>query len=430
MRVILGTPSCTVIADNPYNLWVQPPDSLKSLSDPIYETFYGLKEQPFAISTDPKFLFLSAPHRRAHDELMSGITRDESLLLLTGETGSGKTTLCRAIIGELGERTFSSVLHQPYMTGPEMLRLILRDFGLVSKEDLRRGALANADVPHLLEVLEGFLRSLASIQARAIVVIDEAQSLSPTLLDEVRMLTALERDGRRLVQIILCGQPMLLNTLKTEPMYALNERITRRVALTPLSPNEVESYIYHRLAIAGSSDAVAFQPEAMKLIADLSRGLPRRVNVLCDRTLQEGRAVSATVITSDLVKKAAKSLAGAHTAAPAPPPMDASDLRDDAAPLTISDERPNRLPRVMAMAGGGLVLLLGIGYWLYGSQALSATADLTLPQRAVMPFMAPAPLPRVPTDLELETWFREMRIGAGGGGNPLGQLPDNRDQLD
>ena len=122
-----------LIADNPYNLPVQPPDSLKSLSDPIYETFYGLKEQPFAISTDPKFLFLSAPHRRAYDELMNGITRDESLLLLTGETGSGKTTLCRAIIGALGERTFSSVLHQPYMTGPEMLRLILRDFGLVSQ---------------------------------------------------------------------------------------------------------------------------------------------------------------------------------------------------------------------------------------------------------------------------------------------------------
>ena len=155
---------------------MQPPDSLKSLSDPIYETFYGLKEQPFAISTDPKFLFLSAPHRRAYDDLMHGITRDESLLLLTGETGSGKTTLCRAIIAALGERTFSSVLHQPYMTGPEMLRLMLRDFGMVSREDLRRGALAVADVPHLMEVVESFLRSLAAIQSRAIVVIDEAQS--------------------------------------------------------------------------------------------------------------------------------------------------------------------------------------------------------------------------------------------------------------
>src|SRR6187402_1234434 len=98
-----------VIADNPYNLRVQPPDSLKSLGDPLYETFYGLKEQPFAISTDPKFLFLSAPHRRAYEEIMNGISRDESLLLLTGETGSGKTTLCRAVIAATGDRTFSSV---------------------------------------------------------------------------------------------------------------------------------------------------------------------------------------------------------------------------------------------------------------------------------------------------------------------------------
>ena len=203
------------------------------------------------------------------------------------------------------------MLHQPYMTGPEMLRLMLRDFGMVSREELRRGSLADADVPHLMEVVENFLRSLAAIQARAIVVIDEAQSLSPTLLDEVRMLTAFERDGRRLIQIVLCGQPMLLNTLKTEPMYALNERITRRVVLTPLSDAEVESYIYHRLAIAGGTDAVTFQPDALELIADLSRGLPRRVNVLTDRTLQEGRLVSATTITAEMVKRAAKSLAGA-----------------------------------------------------------------------------------------------------------------------
>src|SRR5262245_52020749 len=217
-------------------------------------------------------------------------------MLLTGETGTGKTTLCRAVIGALGDRTFSSVLHQPYMTGPEMLRLILRDFGLVSREELRRGVLASSDVPQLLDALEGFLRALVSIDSRAIVVMDEAQSLSPTLLDEVRMLTAFERDGKRLVQIVLCGQPMLLNTLKTEPLYALNERITRRVALTPLSRDEVEAYIDHRLTVAGGADALTFTPEAMRLIAELSRGLPRRVNVLCDRTLQEGRVESERVI--------------------------------------------------------------------------------------------------------------------------------------
>ena len=398
---------------------MQPPDSLKSLSDPIYETFYGLKEQPFAISTDPKFLFLSAPHRRAYDDLMHGLTRDESLLLLTGETGSGKTTLCRAIIAALGERTFSSVLHQPYMTGPEMLRLMLRDFGMVSREDLRRGALAGADVPHLMEVVESFLRSLAAIQSRAIVVIDEAQSLSPTLLDEVRMLTAFERDGRRLIQIVLCGQPMLLKTLQTEPMYALNERITRRVALTPLSSTEVESYIYHRLAIAGGADAVQFQPEALRLIAEMSKGLPRRVNVLSDRTLQEGRLVSATTITADMVKRAAKSLAGA----PAPPALTdpvatLEEQPEEPMAIAIGGERKTGGGLRMAAIGAGLAVVLAIvGYWYYGSQVWSEVATVPMPPRAVMLKAKPMPLVAMPTDEELTAYFREMRWLSGGGEN-------------
>jgi general secretion pathway protein A len=412
-----------------------PPDPPKPATDPLYESFYGLKEQPFTISTDPKFLFLSAPHRRAYDDLMNGITRDESLLLLTGETGSGKTTLCRAIIGAMGDRTFSSVLHQPYMTGPEMLRLILRDFGLISKEDLRRGALAGADVPHLMEVLETFLRSLTAIQSRAIVVIDEAQSLSPTLLDEVRMLTAFEKDGQRLIQIVLCGQPMLLNTLKTEPMYALNERITRRVALTPLSSTEVESYVYHRLTIAGGADAVAFQPEAMRLVADLSRGLPRRINVLCDRTLQEGRAVSATTITAELVKKAAKSLAGV-----APPPGTSDEAVDpdaEAIAIAISTDRDDsgRTLRLAIIGAAVLVAVAGGAYWYYAHQLTTTGLTYSLPARAEIRLPAtPEPIP-MPTDDELAAYFRALAMGMGGGeggpaasGRPdLRQFPDNRD---
>jgi len=400
---------------------VQPPDSPQSPSDPIYEAFYGLKEQPFAISTDPKFLFLSAPHRRAYEEIMNGISRDESLLLLTGETGSGKTTLCRAVIAATGDRTFSSVLHQPYMTGPEMLRLILRDFGLVSKEELRRGGLAGADVPHLMEVMETFLASLAAVQARGIVVIDEAQSLSPTLLDEVRMLTAFERNGRRLVQIILCGQPMLLNTLKTEPMYALNERITRRVVLTPLSEAEVEAYIYHRLAIAGGADKISFDRDALKLIADLSRGLPRRVNVLTDRTLQEGRLDGVTRITPVLVKRAAKALAGVHAAQVAaaaespmsgdgPDPADAIEFSGDAATLTIGAERKGARAGKVAILAVAAALVLGVaGYFLYGSQLIGEGFAYTKPEAAKGLVGPMPPAMRVPTDAQMDAYFKEMR---------------------
>ena len=420
---------------------MQPPDSLSALSDPIYEAFYGLKEQPFAISTDPKFLFLSAPHRRAYEEIMNGISRDESLLLLTGETGSGKTTLCRAVIAATGDRTFSSVLHQPYMTGPEMLRLILRDFGLVSKEELRRGGLAGADVPHLMEVMETVLASLAAIHARAIVVIDEAQSLSPTLLDEVRMLTAFERDGKRLVQIILCGQPMLLNTLKTEPMYALNERITRRVVLTPLSEGEVEAYIYHRLAIAGGADKISFDRETLKLIADLSRGLPRRVNVLTDRTLQEGRIDGVTRITSSLVKRAAKALAGAHAAQVAaaaespmsgdgPDPADQIELSGDAVSVSFGAERKTvRSWRVAAVAAGAALALGVAGYFYYGNSLLTDGFTYDKPARgpALLGPMAPKLGP--PTTEELDVWLREMRMYLYGYSADSDQLPGDRHDL-
>jgi type II secretory pathway predicted ATPase ExeA len=407
---------------------VQPPASLKALADPIYEAFYGLREQPFAISTDPKFLFFSASHRRAYEELLNGILRDESLLLLTGETGSGKTTLCRAVIGGL-ERNVSCILHQPYMTGPEMLRLIVRDFGLVTREELRRGVLAGADVAQLLDVIETFLRTLVPIQARAIVVLDEAQSLSPTLLDEIRMLTAFEEEGRRLVQIVLCGQPMLLNTLKTEPMYALNERITRRVVLQPLSKDEIEDYINHRLSIAGAEGTISFQPDAIRLIGDLSRGLPRRVNLLCDRVLQEGRVDGVMAINAALVKRAARSLAGA---APAPDTIAESAVAEPVAedPAFLNQFR-SRTWRLVLVVGLALLVVLGAGYGVYASSVVGS--DLSVPDLPTPPPKRTggvAPPVKPPTDAELLVYFEPLRITGDDRGDRSDQLPDNRHELD
>src|SRR5262249_29067427 len=155
--------------------------------------------------------------------------------------------------------------------------------------EIRRGVLAHADTPQLLDTLETFLRSLGALDSHAVAIIDEAQSLSPKVLDQVRVLGSLERDGRGLIQIMLVGQPNLTATLKSEPLRALNERITRRAALMPLEAAEIDGYIRHRLAIAGAKDSVRFTPEALAYIAELSRGLPRRVNLLCDRTLEEAR---------------------------------------------------------------------------------------------------------------------------------------------
>lgn len=291
---------------------MQPPASLEALADPIYEAFYGLIEQPFAITTDPKFMYFSGSHLFAYNELLNGMRRREGLQLLTGETGTGKTTMCRAVIQALGPRTFSAMILNPYMSGAEVFRLVLRDFGLVTHEELRRGALATADIPQLLDTLEGFLRSLLPLGTHAVIVLDEAQSVAPEVLDQLRLLTALEDDNRRLVQLLLCGQPPLLNTLKAAPLMALNERITRRLSLSALTPEEVATYIEHRLAIAGGSEAVAFDWGAAQLVADLAHGLPRRINVLCDRALQEGRIDGAHIITAEIVKRAARAVAGAH----------------------------------------------------------------------------------------------------------------------
>ena len=312
------------------------------LADPVYEAFYGLREQPFAISTDPKFLFLSAAHQKAYQELLTGLQRREPILMLTGEAGTGKTTLCRALVRALGDRTFSAIVLNPYMKGPEVLKMILREFGLISGEDLRVGALARADSPQLMDALEGFLLSLRSIQAKAVVIADEAQSLAPPVLDQIRLLTGLERNGEPLIQVILGGQPPLLETLKKENMYALNERISRRVHLAPLLDDEVRAYIEHRLSVAGGSETVRFDEDAIGLVADFSRGLPRRVNLLCDRALHEGRLENANVITGEMLKRAARSLAGAQnirtsTAAADPAIPGAQSQPQSSGPVAVPD---------------------------------------------------------------------------------------------
>jgi general secretion pathway protein A len=382
---------------------VQPPASLEALGDPIYEAFYGLTDQPFAITTDPKFFFLSASHQRAFSELLNGLRRREGLLLLTGETGSGKTTMCRAVLEALGERTFSALILNPYMSGAEVLRIVLRDFGLVTHEELRRGALATADVAQLLDTLEGFLQSLVPLGSHAVIVLDEAQSLSPPVLDQIRLLTALEQQGQRLVQVVLCGQPGILRTLESESMYALNERITRRVTLTPLPAEEVRAYIAHRLAVAGGADAVQFDAAAARLVFNLAHGLPRRVNVLCDRALQEGRIEGVNVITAELVKRAARSLAGAHDPTlvapsepvpvpvappvPAAPPVAAAPAAAAhvvAAPSFLSDlneagdASPAPTRRWLALAAGLVIVAVVVGgtyaHYARGTQSSAMAA--------------------------------------------------------
>ena len=281
--------------------------------DAPYERFFGLREQPFALTTDPRFHYKTESHRRAFDELRRGLERGEGFLLLTGETGMGKTTLSRAVIDALGGRTFSALITNPAVANAELLRVILRDFGVVSREEIRRGRFESADAQHLHETLESFLRSLAPLGARAVLVVDEAQGLTERTLEQLRVLGNMEAGGRRLIQIILSGQPKLAAMVDADDMTQLSQRISRRVRLEPMSRDEVEQYVAHRLRIAGGEAQVGFTPDAIALVHRQSQGIPRSVNLLCDRALDEAGADAATTVTAEHLKRAARALGAEAT---------------------------------------------------------------------------------------------------------------------
>lgn len=288
--------------------------------DGPYERFFGLREEPFALTTDPRFHYKTASHRRAFDELRHGLERGEGFLLLTGDTGLGKTTLSRAVIDSLGGRTFSALITNPAVADAELLRVVLRDFGVVSREEMRRGRFETADAQYLFETLEGFLRSLVPLGARAVLVVDEAQGLAHRTLEQLRLLGNIEADGKRLVQIILSGQRSLETTLASDDLTQLNQRISRRVHLEPMSRDEIEHYIEHRLRVAGAESQVGFTPDAIALVHRQSRGVPRTVNLLCDRALDEAKVEQAPTIAASHVEGAASALTGQIA-------LDASDDR-------------------------------------------------------------------------------------------------------
>jgi general secretion pathway protein A len=357
---------------------------LSRTDDVPYERFFGLREQPFALTTDPRFHYKTASHRHAFDELRQGLERGEGFLLLTGDTGTGKTTLSRAVIDSLGGRTFSAIITNPAVADAELLRVILRDFGVVSREEMRRGRFEAADAQHLLETLDSFLRSLAPLGARAVLVIDEAQGLAPRTLEQIRVLGNLESNGRRLLQIVLSGQGRLETTLAADDMAQLNQRVSRRAHLDPMSKDEVEQYVAHRLRVAGGEAQVSFTPDAIAAVHRHSRGVPRVVNLLCDRALEAAGGDAAPTVTADHVKRAARALQASTS-------QDASIDEIDEEPRGISGVWRWLLTLLL------LVLLGAAGYAGYVAWKIEK-APIAAPAAPAAPAVAPAgpELPPVP----------------------------------
>ena len=407
---------------------MQPPSSPSAPDEPLYEAFFGLREQPFALTTDPRFLFMSDGHKRAYEELLIGLRRREGLLLLTGDTGMGKTTLCRAVIEALGHRTFSALILNPYMSDAEVLRVILRDFGLVSRDEIRKGAFAKADMPQLLDTLEGFLRSLLPLNSYAVVIIDEAQSLAPKVLDQIRILGSYEQDGQRLLQIVLVGQPQLLHTLRADAMRALDARVSRRAVLGALSPAEVDDYIQHRLTVAGGRDTVGFPAESVNAIAELTHGVPRRINLLCDRALEEGRVAGTNLISVPMVRRAAKAVAGQPDAdLPAPAVHDRPVMADDI-PLQLEDDLDRGLapaadhgptfghatdetPRSRRRWWAAALILIAVAaaaaYFVWTTMQTAPASTPDLPAAPPSGIRLPDPRP-LPTDHEVRYLMKEI----------------------
>ena len=383
---------------------MQPPPKPSAPYEPLYEAFFGLREQPFALTTDPKFLLMTGTHTRAYEQLLAGLKRREGLMILTGDTGMGKTTLCRGVIEALGPNTFSALILNPYMSDAEVVRVILRDFGLVTRDEIRHGAFGRADMPQLLDTLERFLRSLVPLNAYAVVVIDEAQSLPARVLDQIRQLLAFEQDGQRLLQIILAGQPGLLTTLGSEAMRAVDQRISRRATLGAMSPPEVDTYIKHRLSVAGGKDTVTFTTESVTAIAELTGRVPRRINLLCDRALEEARAAGTNVIVFGTVHRAVRSLDDAKMKEG----LEALPQSKDEDPIdaTESGNSPVEWLRdhwTKLLLGAAVAVV--IGYFGWCGRGVSAST----PPLPASPPVARVPDPRpMPTDDDVRYVMHEM----------------------
>jgi general secretion pathway protein A len=279
-----------------------PDDRVPSLP---YETFYGLTEKPFSLSTDPVFLYHSTAHDRTAQALLTSIGTRPGVVVITGPYGIGKTSLCRAVIEQLDRRTLTSFLVDPFLTVDDLLQTLLIDFGALSRDDLAGGRQPSTD--QLRDTLHSFLASLASLQAGAVVLVDEAQNLPVAVLDELRARSEI-REGRRLLHVVLLGEPALASMLKQEALRPLNAQVAVRSALGPLLPDEVRGYVMHRLGVVGNGARVAFSEAALARIHELTGGVPRVVNLLCDRAMSRGYEASAGVIDVSHVNVAAVDL--------------------------------------------------------------------------------------------------------------------------
>lgn len=268
----------------------------------MYLDYYGLKEPPFSITPNPRFLFYGTKHREALNHLLYGIRERKGFVQLTGEVGAGKSTICRVLLEQLGNNFSSALILNPTLDPEQLIKAVAREFGL----DVR-----GMDQVETLEELNMFLLRQLEQGRESVLIIDEAQNLSHQQLELIRMLSNLETDDRKLLQIVLIGQPELRDKLNDPSMRQLRQRITVRYHLRPLKRGEIGTYVHHRLAISGANGhGPRFTAPALWRIFKYSQGIPRLINAVCDKCLLAGFVQQRGRLDYRLVGTAIRELEG------------------------------------------------------------------------------------------------------------------------
>ncbi|MDP2923397.1 MAG: AAA family ATPase [Candidatus Omnitrophota bacterium] len=258
----------------------------------MYIDFYGLKTFPFSITSNPEFFFASDSHKEALACLLYGIQEKRGIILMTGEVGTGKTTLCKTLLTGLPSNIKTSLILNPYFSEVQLLQAVIQDFGIIAVKKSRLD---------IVNALNSFLLDIRLQGGNAVLIVDEAQNLTNRQLEQVRLLSNLETSDEKLLQIILVGQPELDEKLKAFGLRQIRQRICIKYKLVPLREEEVKDYIDFRLKKAGDI-SLAIEPSAYKVIYEFSKGIPRLINVLCDRAMLCGFVKDRKVFDEEILK--------------------------------------------------------------------------------------------------------------------------------
>ncbi|MBU0547843.1 MAG: AAA family ATPase [Candidatus Omnitrophica bacterium] len=272
----------------------------------MYCQFYGLKERPFNVTSDPAFFFSSKKHKEAISHLIYGVSQRKGIIVLTGEIGTGKTTICRFLLNHLGKNVKTAFILNPAFSESQLLESIIKDFGIAPKTKL-----------DMVWELNNFLLRESNAGNNLVLIVDEAQNLKPNLLEQIRLLSNLETEKDKLLQVILVGQPELNNRINLYDLRQLRQRIMVRYHIGPLDNDEIKAYINHRLEVAGAQDRpqghslasdcqskkIEFSNEAIDAISCFSGGTPRLINMICDRALLAGFVTETNHIDFNIIKR-------------------------------------------------------------------------------------------------------------------------------